>query len=411
MQLADLYSGRDDWQRARVDAVATPVRETVDPATLNDQDVFHISIPALEERGGGRSERASSIGSQKLWLRGGEVLIAKLNPRKSRVVLVPPRPEPILASSEFIALQPSSNCEPRFLVWMLRSRIVRQWLDSQVRSVTRSHQRVDPRAITQAQFWLPSRDEQRNIADFLDLEVIKLDELIRLKRELALRLPERLSAVMHAAVADLPRTEKLGYCGDWLSGGTPPKDEPEHWSGTLPWASTKDLSADSLRDTIDHVTSEAAETHSRLAPAGSLLIATRGMALAKRLPLAVTQSPMAFNQDLKALVPEGRIEPDYLRIALRGYQSELLAAVVESAHGTRRLETRHLKSLRIAIPTASIQARIMAEVCEVEAQIQEADQALQRQMDLLHELRDTFITTAISGELDPSSYQASAVAA
>jgi hypothetical protein len=134
------------------------------------------------------------------------------------------------------------------------------------------------------------------------------------------------------------------------------------------------------------------------------------MALAKRLPLAVTRRPSAFNQDLKALVPASGIDADYLRIAVRGYQSELLAAVVESAHGTRRLETRHLKALRVPIPSRDAQRRIVSGVRMVEAQTQAAASALHRQMDLLRERREVLITATVTGELDPSSYRASGVA-
>lgn len=246
--------------------------------------------------------------------------------------------------------------------------------------------------------------EQRRIADFLDREMAMLDRLTRLKEELATRLSERRTAAMQAAIAGMPRNAKLGYVGSWFSGGTPPKEENEHWAGPMPWASTKDLTSDELLDTIDHVTQQAAEQYSRVAPGGSLLIATRGMALAKRLPLAVTRNPAAFNQDLKALVPRPGIEADYLRIVLRGCESELLASVVESAHGTRRLETRHLKALRVPIPSPEVQRRIVDEVGDAEATTEALERAVQRQLDLLQERRQALIVAAVAGQLQiPSS--------
>lgn len=296
----------------------------------------------------------------------------------------------------------------RYLYWAISSKPVRSQLSTAATGVTRFGLRTD--AIKGLRIPLPPLDEQRRIADFLDQEVAKLGELKRLKEGLSDSIPERLGATMHAAIAGLPRDAKLGYAGSWFSGGTPPKDELEHWSGPMPWASTKDLASDELHDTIDHVTDEAAHAYSCVVPTGSVLIATRGMALAKRLPLAVTRRPSAFNQDLKALVPASGIDADYLRIAVRGYQSELLAAVVESAHGTRRLETRHLKALRVPIPSRDAQRRIVSGVRMVEAQTQAAASALHRQMDLLRERREVLITATVTGELDPSSYRASGVA-
>jgi type I restriction enzyme S subunit len=411
VQLADLYLAPEEWQRTRIDALAKPVRQMVDPEKLGAREVFHISIPAFDRGGEGEVQPAGSIESKKLSLAGGEVILARLNPRKGRVTLVSPRSLPILASGEFVALRPHPECEPRFLAWLLRSQTVSQWLDSQVRSVTRSHQRVDPQALTHAQLWAPPFEEQRRIANFLDLEVAKVDRLSNLKKKLAGALSRRLDAAMQAAIRDLPREAKLGYVCSWLSGGTPPKEESEHWTGPVPWASTKDLATDDLRDTLDHVTEEAVETYSRLAPAKSILIATRGMALAKRIPLAVTRCPVAFNQDLKALVPTPGIEADYLRIAVRGYQSDLLASVVEAAHGTRRLETRHIKALRIPLPAPSIQRRIAEEVREVEADTQKAEKALRRQLTLLEDQREALITAVVTGPLEASPGSVSAVAA
>ena len=64
----------------------------------------------------------------------------------------------------------------------------------------------------------------------------------------------------------------------------------------MPWATSKDLGVYELADTEDHITAAAARQYTRTVPAGALLIATRGMALAKRLPVGMTTRSMAFNQ-------------------------------------------------------------------------------------------------------------------
>jgi type I restriction enzyme S subunit len=299
--------------------------------------------------------------------------------------------------------------DPRFLWYATQSAQFQRAV--QVEATQSTIANFNARRYADLRLPVPPRDEQRRIAEFLDQEMGKLNELLRLKRVLLAKLGDHLRGRVHAALDGLPREGRLGYTGTWYSGGTPPKDEPEHWSGSLPWASTKDLGQDELEDTVDHVTNEAARRYSRVAPAGSLVIATRGMALAKRLPLAVTGREMAFNQDLKALVPSPEVDVAYLRVVLRGYESEVLAAVMESAHGTRRLETRHLKGLRIPIPDRNTQRRIVSEVREIEARNRAMFSALDRQLGLLGERREALITATVTGELDPSSYRASAVTA
>lgn len=249
---------------------------------------------------------------------------------------------------------------------------------------------------------VPQLDDQRRIADFLDAETGSIDELVRLKRELLSQLPDRVAAAMHEAIVEFPRNARLSYVVSWRSGGTPPKGEAEHWLGDLPWASTKDLGQDEISETVDHITGEAAATYSCVAPAGSLLVATRGMALAKRLPLAITTRPIAFNQDLKALVPQPGLASGYLRVVLRGLESEILANVVEAAHGTRRLETRWLKALHVPVSDSHIQDAVVERVRAVEEQNHVVASHLERQISLLAERRVALITAAVTGQLEPT---------
>jgi len=120
--------------------------------------LLHFSIPALEATGLPAIEDPTDIDSAKQRLRGGEVLISRLNPRKSRIATVPLLLDHIaVASTEFVVLDPI-GIDRRFLAYLLASEATRQQLDSAVRSVTRSHQRVDPEVITQMRVALPQDD-------------------------------------------------------------------------------------------------------------------------------------------------------------------------------------------------------------------------------------------------------------
>lgn len=151
---------------------------------------------------------------------------------------------------------------------------------------------------------------------------------------------------------------RLRDVGEWLSGGTPPRDDPTYWEGDVPWASTKDLRTLHLTETVESISEEAAARHSCLAPERSILVSVRGMALAKRLPLTLIQRPMAFNQDLKAIVCRTGVTPEFLLYALVAATPRLLAATEEAAHGTKRLDTELLRSFTISVPEENEQRRI-----------------------------------------------------
>lgn len=401
------------WSFKRLRYLATINREQLPGDTPPDRSLRYVDISTVGSDGLLQKPQVmlfeNAPSRARRLAREGDTAISTVRTYLKAIAFVDRGHSDCVWSTGFALVSPGSEFDPRFLYYVTRSKPFLAELER--RSVGVSYPAVTMDDVADIVCPVPPQDEQRRIADFLDREVAKLDKANRLKKSLAGRLPERLGAAMHVAIAGLPRNAKLGYVCSWLSGGTPPKEEPEHWAGPVPWASTKDLATDDLHDTVDHVTEEAAESYSRVAPGGSVLVATRGMALAKRLPLAVSRRPVAFNQDLKALVPATGIHADYLRIVLRGYQSELLASVVESAHGTRRLETRHLKALRIPIPKPAIQRRIIDEVHEIETEIQATAATLHRQLDLLEERRETLITAAVAGQLDPSSHHAPAVAA
>ena len=138
-------------------------------------------------------------------------------------------------------------------------------------------------------------------------------------------------------------------CEIW-SGGTPRKSVRAYWGGDIPWVSGKDLKAPCLDDAIDHVTVEGVESGSRLAPADAVLLLVRGMGLAKDLPISVIDRPMAFNQDLKALVSRSEYSGRFLQAAIYSGKDRLLARCVASAHGTMTLKLGDVGSLRIPAP-------------------------------------------------------------
>lgn len=142
------------------------------------------------------------------------------------------------------------------------------------------------------------------------------------------------------------------------SGGTPPKSDHTLWTGSLPWVSGKDLKAPRLRDAIDHITPEAAERYSKIAPAGSVLVLVRGMGLANGFALSLLERPMAFNQDLKALTPRDGLLGAFLMYALTHAGTRMLRNVADAAHGTKRLSQDDLDTFNLPIPPVEEQRAI-----------------------------------------------------
>lgn len=109
-------------------------------------------------------------------------------------------------------------------------------------------------------------------------------------------------------------------------GNTPSKSELGNWGGSFPWVSPKDMRTDLISDTRDHLTQEAiSEGRAAIAKKNSLLVVVRSGILAHTLPLAIAETDVAFNQDLKALrITTPTITPRFLFWFLQASSPQIL---------------------------------------------------------------------------------------
>jgi restriction endonuclease S subunit len=149
----------------------------------------------------------------------------------------------------------------------------------------------------------------------------------------------------------------IGACTKLLSGNTPSKENKNFWSGEFPWVTVKDMRAPWLHRTGLTLT-EAGKAAASVAPANSILVVTRGMALLKDLPISVAMRDVAFNQDIKAIVPGDNLDAQFFAYQLQGKRHFILGMVDTAGHGTGKLDTDLLKSVDMELPPLPEQRRI-----------------------------------------------------
>src|ERR1051326_2245605 len=249
----------------------------------------------------------------------------------------------------------------------------------------------------------PEASEQRGIATVLSRvqrAIERQERMLALTDELKRTLFHKLftegtrgEPLQQTDLGPMPQSWEVKSVGDvckLISGGTPSKANTTFWNGTIPWVSPKDMKQSRLYDAEDHISQTGLDEGSRLVPAGSVFVVIRGMILMRDVPIALASVPTAFNQDLKALVANDRISPDFLLYSLQRSRELLLQKVGSSAHGTRTLMTTTLEELPIGIPGDSEQHLIsqalkLAEAKEIiHRRTQERLQELFR--TLLHQL-------------------------
>ena len=200
------------------------------------------------------------------------------------------------------------------------------------------------------------------------------------------------------------RVEKLKFFAKFVSGGTPSKDEPMYWGGDIPWVSPKDMKQALIRDTEDSITSEGLRSSPcTLIPPNSVLTVVRSGILQHTIPVAINTVPVTLNQDMRALIPDRRVDSRYLAYQIEGCQKELREEWVKQGATVESIEHQRMIDSRLAVPSPDEQQSIAdyldAETTRIDTLIHEKDELI----GLLREARTGRISELISGGGLPGS--------
>lgn len=197
---------------------------------------------------------------------------------------------------------------------------------------------------------------------------------------------------------------RLKHVCRFVGGGTPDTGTAEYWRGDIPWVSPKDMKSSRIRDAEDHISEEAlSASASRLVGAGAVLIVMRSGILRHSIPVAVNEVPVALNQDMKALLPDSRLLPEFLARLIEGHQAELLKAWRKEGTTVESLEFDLLSNTLFPVPPADLQRAIADYLDREAARIDALIAAKERLLGLLAEKRQALITRAVTRGLDPNA--------
>jgi type I restriction enzyme S subunit len=174
----------------------------------------------------------------------------------------------------------------------------------------------------------------------------------------------------------------LGTIGRWFSGTTPSMSNRAYWYGDIPWVSPKDMKVSRLFGAIDHITAKAVTDGAKVLPIGAILVVTRGMILAHTFPVARAERPLAFNQDIKAVVSVDDIDSTFLLYWLTANSKRLLSLTTESTHGTKRLPTEMLFRELVSCPPTIEQEAIADALRDVDDLVESLEYLLAKRYQI-----------------------------
>lgn len=212
------------WGLAKIRSFTFDSSKNISIEDIKNKLWFYYDIPTVQEKGDGKIELGNNIDSNKTAILGEEILISKLNPRKGTVVLTRVNELPIICSTEFVVFN-TNEVNRKYLYYLLSSDVIADVLNASVKSVTRSHQRVNPKEIQNLLAPIPTTSEQIKIARFLDIKLQNVDNVISESLTLIKLLEEkRQSMITDTVTKGLNLKIKMKDSGiDWIG------KIPDHW--------------------------------------------------------------------------------------------------------------------------------------------------------------------------------------
>ncbi|REJ92330.1 MAG: restriction endonuclease subunit S [Planctomycetota bacterium] len=277
-----------------------------------------------------------------------------------------------IVSPAYVVVAPNSGIDPLFASYWFKSprMIYLFWAYSY--GLTNDRLRLYFKDFAKIPAAPPPVADQRRFATALrtsDQAILQTQELIRAKQRLRdhlvhglvtgqLRLSHFGDPIRSRSMPFGWKRKELIELARILSGGTPRKDNPEFWGGNYPWYTAKDLKSFRLAASQIQITESGATSGSRIVGPGTILILVRGMTLLKDVPIGVTTTQAAFNQDVRAICANDDVDPTFLAYALVGRRNQLIRMVTRSGHGTGRLQKESIAELPILMPQREEQRKI-----------------------------------------------------
>lgn len=162
----------------------------------------------------------------------------------------------------------------------------------------------------------------------------------------------------------------VGEITKWYSGGTPDKSNADYWGGNIPWISARNMKTDWIYTSDTLISKYGLENGSRLAPIDSLLLLVRGSELYNRIPICYTKSEVAYNQDVKCIICNGKANPLFLYYWIKSNESFLMKIVESTSIGAGKLDMKVLRNIKMSLPSENEQKNITKTISCIDDKIE-----------------------------------------
>jgi type I restriction enzyme S subunit len=416
------YSGVDwlgdipvHWDVLSLKYAAQIVQDKIDE---KPEDLPYIGLEHIESGTGQliKEEASEDVSSTVRHFERGDVLFSKLRPYLAKVYLAGAEG---VGTTELIALRAKTEVCESYLAYQLLSKGFIDKVDSMTYGARMP--RVSPEQVGGRQIALPSFEEQRAIAAFLDRETERIDALIEKKEQLIDLLEEKRTALISRVVTKgLDQGVEMQDSGvEWLG------EIPAHWE-TVPYKYVTDRVDVGIAEAATHAyTSEgvpiirstnikpnrletdevlyieewfAEKNSSKYLRAGDILTVRTGEPGTSAVVPEEFHMAQCFTLLISTLSDEQ--QPDFYSYFLNSEPAEQMFKLEGWGTAQTNISVPILENLAVVKPPAEEQHKIVDYLDEETSEISDLINRIKAGISSLREYRTALISAAVTGQID-----------
>lgn len=195
-----------------------------------------------------------------------------------------------------------------------------------------------------------------------------------------------------------------------INGGTPDTANQEYWNGDILWVTLEDMKQKYIYDTARKITRRGLDnSNAKLVPKNAVVLSTR----ATIGRVAIAGKELTTNQGFKSFVCESSVlNPEYLYYFLQ-QSRQLLEDLVPAGTKYKEINTNAIQNFAIPVPPLDVQEQIVAECQAIDAEVEQAESAIQRYEQeftaLFHKIGDFVpldsVVSLVNDKVDPKTKQ------
>ncbi|MEI8571385.1 restriction endonuclease subunit S [Methylomonas sp. LW13] len=194
-------------------------------------------------------------------------------------------------------------------------------------------------------------------------------------------------------VGVIPVDWDIKHVGDFAdvgSGGTPSREKPAYWGGSIPWVTTSQIDFGVITEADQFITEEGLKNSAaKLLPTGTLLMALYGQGKT-RGKVGVLGIPAATNQACASIALHAGVLPEFVLHFLTSRYEAIRNS--SNTGGQENLNGNIVKGTSVAFPPLPEQRAIAAALSDVDALLDGLERLIAKKRDLKHAAMQQLLT-------------------